>query len=211
MYSNFLEPNEYLCNPCGVSSIPYWKTKRITVPSNMKILHHDEFTSSEWVGFSDEPYFRLLHRLKNISVPILDAGYSLCEIDLADYAAHINHCYGAIGVTETQLREYTLRPVYDASLWLAVRHDQTGEIVATGIGELDTEVGEGVLEWIQVSEDHRGRGLGSFVVTELLRRMQMKAHFATVSGQCNNPCNPEGLYRNCGFVGNDIWHILRKR
>ena len=37
------------------------------------------------------------------------------------------------------------------------------------------------------------------------------ATFATVSGQCNNPTNPEALYRKCGFTGSDVWHVLRKR
>ena len=86
----------------------------------------------------------------------------------------------------------------------------TGTIVATGIAELDREIGEGVLEWIQVSQRHRGKGLGRYVVSELLRRLKSKAGFATVSGQCNNASNPEMLYRKCGFSGNDVWHILRK-
>ena len=66
------------------------------------------------------------------------------------------------------------------------------------------------LEWIQVSQRHRGKGLGRYVVSELLRRLKSKAGFATVSGQCNNATNPEMLYRKCGFSGNDVWHILRK-
>ena len=83
--------------------------------------------------------------------------------------------------------------------------------MATGIAELDREIGEGVLEWIQVSKSHRGCGLGSYIVSQLLWRMKDKARFVTVSGQCYNPTNPEGLYRKCGFTGNDVWHILRKR
>ena len=211
MCINMIELNEYLHNPCGTSSIPYWKSQSITVPSDMKILHADDLHPSEWLDYSDEPYFRLSHNLKKLSAPVLGEGYLLCDASLADFAAHINFCYDAIDVNESQLQKYILRPVYDAALWIAVRERQTGEIVATGIGELDREVGEGVLEWIQVSEGYRGRGLGSFVVMELLRRMQGRARFATVSGQCNNPSNPEGLYRKCGFTGNDVWHILRRK
>ena len=211
MCINMIELNEYLHNPCGTSSIPYWKSRSITVPSDMKILHADDLHPSEWLDYSDEPYFRLSHNLKKLSAPVLGEGYLLCDASLADFAAHINFCYDAIDVNESQLQKYILRPVYDAALWIAVRERQTGEIVATGIGELDREVGEGVLEWIQVSEGYRGRGLGSFVVMELLRRMQGRARFATVSGQCNNPSNPEGLYRKCGFTGNDVWHILRRK
>ena len=109
------------------------------------------------------------------------------------------------------MSQYLLRPVYDAALWLTVKDDQTGAIAATGIAELDREIGEGVLEWIQVSKGYRGKGLGSFIVSELLWRMKDKTDFVTVSGQCNNPTNPEKLYRKCGFTGNDTWHILRER
>ena len=96
-------------------------------------------------------------------------------------------------------------------MWLAVKDDRTGRIAASGIGELDSEIGEGVLEWIQVSGYCRGLGIGSCVVQELLLRMKRRAKFATVSGQCNNSTNPEALYRKSGFVGNDIWHILSER
>lgn len=41
--------------------------------------------------------------------------------------------------------------------------------------------------------------------------MISKASFVTLSGQVNNSTNPEALYRNCGFEGNDIWHIMHKK
>ena len=114
-------------------------------------------------------------------------------------------------IREADLQAYTARPVYLSSLWLAVKDNKTGDIVATGIAELDRECKEGRLEWIQVSENYRGCGLGKYLVSELLWRMKDVAQFATVSGQCNNPTNPENLYRKCGFTGNDVWHILRNR
>ena len=160
--------------------------------------------------YIDEPYFRLIHNLQDLSVQALPQGYSLYKATLKDFAEHINSCYSKIGITEADLQDYTARPVYDSALWLAIKDNQTNEIVATGIAELDREIGEGVLEWIQVSEQHRGYGLGKYVVSELLWRMKDNAKFATVSGQCNNPSNPEVLYRKCGFIGSDVWHILRK-
>ena len=41
--------------------------------------------------------------------------------------------------------------------------------------------------------------------------MISKASFVTVSGQVNNSTNSEALYRNYGFEGNDIWHIMHKK
>lgn len=202
---------DYLKNPCRESSIPYWKAKSISIPDEMKILHQNDFNEAEYTQYIDEPYFRLSHDLKSLSTPLLPQRYSLCNATPSDFAAHINQCYNGIGISKAELQNCTTRPVYASSLWLAVKDDKTDEIVATGIAELDCECNEGILEWIQVSENYRGCGLGSYIVAELLWRMKDIAQFATVSGQCNNPANPERLYRKCGFTGNDVWHILRKR
>lgn len=206
-----LDLDEYLLDPCGTSSIPYWKTLSVSVPSNMKILHHGDFTAEAFRDYTDEPYFRLLHDLRQLPAAVLPAGHSVCTATLGEFATHICDCYGSDCMTEALLSDFTKRDVYDAALWLAVRDDQTGRIVASGIAELDKRIGEGVLEWIQVSADHRRKGLGRFLVAELLHRMKASARFATVSGQCNNPTCPEELYRSCGFAGNDVWHILRKK
>lgn len=125
---------EYLKNPCSASSIPYWKAKSITIPDGMKILHQDEYDNAKYQHCIDDPYFRLIHNLKSLTKPVLPRDYSLCMATLSEYAANINGCYDGIGITEEELRCYTLRPVYDAALWLAVKDDQTGTIVATGIG-----------------------------------------------------------------------------
>ena len=34
---------DYLADPCGTLSIPYWKAKRISVPPGMDIVHHSRF------------------------------------------------------------------------------------------------------------------------------------------------------------------------
>ena len=81
---------------------------------------------------------------------------------------------------------------------------------ASGIAELDTDIKEGILEWIQVSPEYRGKGLGKFIVNELLWRMRDKADFVTVSGKVDNPTNPRELYKTCGFADEEIWHVLRK-
>lgn len=202
---------QYLQNPCGASSLPYWKAVRMDVPENMLIQHDRAFCGECLTDYIDEPYFRLYHDLRELRAAVLPEGFRLCKAAPADYAAHINQCYGDGSITEAEISAYAQHPVYSAELWVAVQAWKTQEIVATGVAELDEDVGEGILEWIQVSPAYRGHGLGSYVVTELLNRMARKARFATVSGQVNNPSNPEGLYRKCGFQGNDVWHIMRKK
>lgn len=66
-----------------------------------------------------------------------------CDITLKEYADHINSCYDNIGISESELYRYTLRPVYNAKLWIAVKYKQSSTIIATGIAELDREIGEG--------------------------------------------------------------------
>lgn len=202
---------QYLRNPCRASSLPYWKTAGIAVPEHMKIVHEGDFSEHLLEQYEDDTYFRLKHDLQNVAISEIPAGYRLAEATVTEFADHINGCYENIGITAEELLGYREREAYCPKLWLAIRDKRTGEVVATGIGEFDRELGEGVLEWIQVSKAHRGQGLGKAIVTEMLQRMHGMADFATVSGRCGNPTNPEALYRTCGFAGNDVWHILRKR
>ena len=116
-----------------------------------------------------------------------------------------------IGGRFSYQNDFFTREQYNSELWLAVKEECKGNIVATGIAELDREIGEGVLEWIQVSKDYRRCGLGSYLVCELLWRMRKAAGFVTVSGKCRNPDHSEDLYRKCGFGGDDVWHVLRER
>lgn len=202
---------QYLSNPCGESSLPYWKTVKMTLPENMLILHDRHFRVEYLADYIDEPYFRLYHSLQMPHAAILPNGFRLCKASPAEYAAHINECYDDITITEEEIRSYSRHSVYSSALWIAVQECVSKKIVATGIAEFDEQVGEGILEWIQVSSAYRGLGLGTYVVTELLTRIAHTAQFATVSGQINNPYKPENLYRKCGFQGNDIWHVLKKK
>ncbi len=183
----------------------------ISIPDNMKIVHDREFNTELLKRYIDEPYFRLRHCMLEVKPVSLPEGYSLYEASISDFVDHINSCYEDIGITVSEMQNYLTREQYNSDLWLAVKEDCKGRIVATGIAELDREIDEGVLEWIQVSKEYRRCGLGSYLVLELLWRTKKTARFVTVSGRCENTDNPETLYRKCGFCGNDVWHILRER
>lgn len=201
----------YQSDPCGLSSIPFWKAKCISVPDSIKIVHNADFDQSMLKHYFDQPYFRLKHSLHELPSFELPDHFNICSASVIEYVEHINSCYEDLHISVEELQSYCKRPVYCSELWLAIRDERTGMIVATGIGELDYEIGEGVLEWIQVSNACRGLGIGKYMVQELLRRMKGRAEFVTVSGQCSNPSNPEALYRTCGFTGDDIWHILTEK
>lgn len=204
---------DYLRDPCGTLSIPYWKNKHITVPAHMRILHQRDFDESHCGQYADDPYFRLRHDLKDIGTA--GSGAFACrnaaEVDLPIIADLINRSYTDLSVTEEQLRGYRTTAAFAPELWIIVCDARTQEYVGCGIADFDPEAREGVLEWIQVLPEHRGRGAGQFIVKELLRRMASRADFATVSGRVSNAANPERLYRKCGFTGDDVWHILTRK
>ena len=200
----------YRADPCGTLSIPRWKSKAFPVPANMRIVHDRDYRPDP--QYADEPYFRLLHRLTDIAPE--DAAFCCKTAEAADVplmAELINRCYDDLSVTSEQLMQYRRTAVFRSDLWIIVYDAQTKACAGCGIADIDPEAGEGILEWIQVLPEHRGRGAGQFIVNELLRRMSGRAEFATVSGRIHNATHPERLYRRCGFAGNDVWHVLTQR
>ena len=200
---------EYVSNPCRASALPFWKTERLIMPQNMLVVCDDEFDPAIHTG-ADTPYFKLIHDLKRVEPPRLPAGFRLSSCDTADFARHIEKCYSDIGVTEGELSAYRTRFVHDPALWVCVREIGSGALAATGIAELDPRIGEGALEWIQVSPEYRRGGLGRSIVNELLSRLSTRAAFVTVSGRADDPLKPVLLYKACGFTGETLWHVIRE-
>ena len=179
----------------------------------MKILHENDFRNSNHSEYMDEPYFRLYHSLEKIDAIALD-GISIVtakQDDIPLFVEVINQSYTDLSVTIEQLNMYTQTAVYSPDLWVMAVDKTTDTIVGCGIADFDRELGEGIIEWVQVIPAYRGNQIGQLIVSELLGRMKSIAKFVTVSGKIDNITNPERLYRKCGFVGNDVWHILTKR
>lgn len=200
----------YRENPCGTLSIPYWKNKRISVPPHMKIVHDNIYLKCDYTDYVDEPYFRLYHTLEEIpETDVDDIRISTAKsTDIPAMVDVINRAYSDLSVTFEQLMGYTKTEVFDPDLWVIAVDEKDSGIVGCGIADFDIDLREGILEWIQVLPDERGKGIGRLIVCELLKRMKGKADFATVSGKINNETSPEKLYRKCGFAGNDVWHVL---
>lgn len=123
----------------------------------------------------------------------------------------INSSYTDLQVNKDQIQSYTKTPVYHPDLWILIKESATGTCVGCGIADFDPEAEELILEWSQVLPAYRGKNIGTAIVKELLWRGRQYAKFATVSGKVENETKPEALYRKCGFTGNDVWHILRKK
>jgi len=178
----------------------------------MKIVHDSEYSAADFVGYIDEPYFRLYHDLKSVMPPKrADIDIIVDTADMLDiFVDIINKSYSDLFVTKEQMESCRNTPVFNSDLWVLLK-DATGAFVGCGIADYDKEIGEMILEWIQVIPSCRRHGYGQLIVNYLLSKAQGQAEFATVSGKVNNISNPERLYRKCGFTGSDVWHILTKK
>lgn len=202
----------YLANPCRVLSIPFWKARNMELPSGLHVVHEQDFCRESHRYGTDEPYFRLSHRMEGVGKPDL-VGFSVHTATQADWPAMVSiiaRSYEDMQMDLDRLADYAASPVYHPALWILVRDGNRDEWAGCGIAELDRQIGELALEWIQVLPEYRRRGVGQLIVRELLYRMVGTARFATVSGRVDSESHPEALYRKCGFEGQDIWHVLRE-
>ena len=204
---------EYKKAPARASSLPLWKTNSIAVPEGMLIVRDDGFTGVP-EGFRDERYFKLVHRMKGLRPLPVPEGFTLVAPEASALSEHVAACYEEERISPEALAEREKTPYFRAELRIALA-DEGGTIAASGIAELDPEAGEGVLEWIQVSPGYRRRGLGRFIVNELLLRLcgaeAPGAEFATVSGRADSPHCPARLYKACGFGEEVIWHVMTRK
>ncbi len=201
----------------------YWNAKRYTTEtdmarieqSNFAILHNDFFQQLHKKNFKNiKPYFRLQYNSSTVHTYILDSRFCISTVDidseLPQVSELIGKCYKNIKPTIDTVKQWTVSEVFHHDLWIWIIDKASGIPAALGIAELDSNIGEGSLEWIQVLPEYQGKGLGKVLVKELLNRLHSKSTFVTVSGEADNASNPERLYRSCGFHGNDVWWLLRK-
>ena len=204
-----INKEQYIKNPCGSSSVAYWKNLEYNKPHNIKIIHERDFTNAPAYSKATR-YFRLLHELKNISLPSND-GFFIRSVNIKTetelVASILSRCYNGEYFPEF-IDSLTKHRAFDNELWVFAIEKSTMLPAALGIADYDSEIREGSLEWIQVLPDKRKMGLGEFVVRELLFRLKSKANFVTVSGEVENSTRPDLLYRKCGFIGDDIWCMI---
>ena len=205
--------NEYKENPCRAFSIPYWKAKGISIPKGMKIIHGSEIDEKLLKKYADKRFFRLKHDLKNIPQFETDEiAFEMISPDrIGELTEMINRSYthSDVHVTVEHIQSLTKTKVYCPELWIGAFTD--GKLIGSILCDFDSEVGEAIIEWLQVLPEYRGKGIASALTCMALRKMGAFAEFATVSGECDNITAPERVYRRCGFKGNDVWHILNKK
>lgn len=202
-----MDRDSYLRDPCGTLSIPLWKAGKMALPASIRIVHCRDW-HGEYAQY--QRFFRVKHTLRDLSA--CESEYRVIDLQAqaSELSQMINTSYAHehIRVSEDDLRSMQKHPTYCRELWVYLEAD--GRMAASGIAEYDRDCGEGVLEWIQVLPEYRGRGYGRRIVTILLNKLrEMGADFVTVSGNLDNITSPLALYRACGFAGEDVWYICR--
>jgi GNAT superfamily N-acetyltransferase len=204
-----MDIGEYLKDPCGMLSVPYWKAKALTIPDSVRIIH-----SRDWNGQYRvfQRYFRIKHDLRDLP-PV---GFDYSTISLDHQAARLSEMINAsyrqenIVLSEEEILAWKAHETYHEDLCVCISADD-GKMIASGIAEYDAACREGTIEWVQVLPEYRRRGLGKKITAVLLRRLRdIGAGFATVSGKLDSPSHPLEMYRACGFTGSDIWYICRE-
>lgn len=202
-----MDVKEYLQNPCGKLSVPYWKYRKMVIPDSVRIIH-----CSEWNDQYDDyqRFFRIRHDLKGLSPISFDYNTLSIEHQAVQLAEMINASYGDenIAVTEKKVLQWKQHETFREDLCIYINAD--GRMAASGIAEYDEACREGSIEWVQVLPEYRRRDLGERIVNVLLNRLKsIGAEFVTVSGNLDSHSDPLKLYRKCGFTGDDIWYVCR--
>ncbi len=205
---------DYWENPCGLLSIPYWKSQKINIPEHMKIIHDKDFSVDLLREYNDTEYFRFKHNLKKVDKYELQPEFRINTITKSQFpqlVELINNSYTHLGIKVDieQVNGWTRTEVYAPDLWTAIYKD--GIMIGAIITDYDKVAKEAIIEWMQVLPEYRCIGIASTILNENLQRMQGRADFSTVSGMVNNKTKPEIIYRKCGFIGEDIWHILFRK
>ncbi|MBU5439617.1 GNAT family N-acetyltransferase [Tissierella sp. MSJ-40] len=181
----------------------------------MMVVHERQLNDNLKEKFSSvKAYFKLIHNNRDIPDIKISDDYYIRDVNI-DSELHmvselICHCYDNIKPSVKEVTKWTRHHVFQKNLWIWVIDKKREKPVALGIAELDINIKEGTLEWVQVLPDYHGNKLGKVLVIELLKRLGQYADFTTVSGELDNKTNAERLYRSCGFIGDDIWYVLRK-
>lgn len=205
---------EYLANPSGLLSIPYWKAQKYIIPEHMMVVHNNNFSDNLLNDYNDTEYFRLIHNLKKINKADLPQEFFIATISEAHFSQLvelINNAYTHldISVSMEQVKGWTNTEVYESDLWRAVFKNDL--MIGAIIADYDKNAKEAIIEWMQVLPEYRGNGIATALLNDSLQRIQGKADFVTVSGMVNNKTKPETIYRKCGFIGSDVWHILARK
>lgn len=133
------------------------------------MVHEKDYKGGE----PGEAYFRCLHDLKDLNTVKIPKGYVVETLNILeaqvqkDLSDFIKKCYSLEKLPVSQIQAMIGSKHFDGDLWLKISTIE-GEMVATGISEIDRQIKEGMLEWFQVLPAYRKKGLGKILLRATL-------------------------------------------
>lgn len=198
-----MEKLEYITDPARACFLSYHKNENTELPSNMRVVRGDDYKPELYKGFDDTVYTKLILRDKQVDEPVYPEGFKLVTPTKEQLTAHIAQCFPD-GETPDSIdlwryMEYFLVALVDVA---------TGRIVASAAADVDFGVKEGSIDWVEVSPRYRRKGLGTYLVTELIYRFRRFSDFISVSTKDSAAL---ALFQKCGFREDCAWHILKAK
>lgn len=198
-----MEKLEYTKDPARACFLSYHKNENTEVPPNMRVVRGDDYKAELYKGFDDTVYTKLILRSKSVEEPIYPDGFKLVTPTKEQLTAHISQCFPD-GETPDSIDLWR----YMEYFMVALVDTSTGRIVASAAADVDFGVKEGSIDWVEVSPRYRRKGLGTYLVTELIYRFRRFSDFISVSTK--EPAALE-LFKKCGFGEECAWHILKAK
>jgi len=221
----------FTADPQGVNRLEAWTDDRLYVywrrdhrqPSpvisrrlqyqNYAVIHQDFLDAPTVAGFAQfRSFYRLICHQADLPAPELPDGFRFAEVVSSSDEAQVvaTHIEQAGGHSLAAVQDWLRSPAFASDLWLWIIDEDAGQPAGIAIAELDPQIREASLLWVQVFPDYQARGLGRCAVRELLRRIGGRALFTTVSGEVEDRDNPGAFFRRCGFTGQDVWWYLSR-
>ena len=229
-----MDVKKYLKDPCNSLSMPYWKYKKTSTRSDTMIVHDSKFDPVLYRDWHDTLQFRMKHDLVYLTSKKINENFFFETVDeesLEDVIAVINQTDKEIEITKKDLNHWKSEESFCKELWILVynkkifhrikgkkvTYDEVGNKidnkkylpVGLMISNFDQTIKEASIELLEIIPSYRKLGLKESLVRESLFRISEIADFVTVSGKMENSQEYE-FYKNLGFTGDAVWHILKK-
>lgn len=215
--------DKYLKDPCNSLFLPYNKSKRTTMRSDMLLVNSKKYNDVLYREWDKKIYFKFTHNLYNLTSKHLDDKYfyhTVTENDLSSVEnllasqepdELLNNDILTLTKDDSYFKDFWIL-LYNKKHYVKDKATKKKVYLPIGviIGSLDKKTKEATIENLEIIPEFRKYDLYKHLVTELLLRFSCVADFASVRGKIENQFNFQDLFRDCGFDEESTWYLLKK-
>ena len=225
---------KYIQDPTHTLPIPLWKHNKTVVREDMVIVSDEMYNEVLYRDFVDSKYYRLEHELLNLKLGKIGNHYSFSTYksgDIFNLYNLIKECYEESSLTfdkiESIVKDETFNNLLCVFLYndrnyvtersvdlkKSLKNDKEKKLKPIGmiLANFDENIKEASIEYLCIIEKYRKKGLSKLLIQEILLRISNIADFATVTYPINSVYPLDKIFRDCGFKGDAIWHVLKKQ